>query len=180
MENLTSPLSTRDTTISRDLNLNFERLLGGEKLEAKEALFAALATARSVGYDDLANKAREKLGELGVPANEIREAEESAAIMGMLNTYYKFRSFISRAGEEKMNDYAQAGLRMTALARPALGKIQFEMLAFAVSVVNGCETCVISHEAVLREAGVPPEKIHELVRVASVVKAMKTLSEVAA
>jgi len=72
-----------------------------------------------------------------------------------------------------------AGLRMTALARPALGKVNFEMLAFTVSVVNGCETCVISHEAVLREAGLGAEKIHDLARMASVVKALKTLSETA-
>ena len=110
---------------------------------------------------------------------ERKEAEESAAIVGMLNTYYKFRSFMSHAGETKLEDYRTAGLRMTALARPALGKVNFEMLAFTVSVVNGCETCVISHEAVLREAGLGAEKIHDLARMASVVKALKTLSETA-
>jgi alkyl hydroperoxide reductase subunit D len=177
---LVSPLTNRETTIARDLNLNFERLLTGEKLEPREALFTLLATARSVGYGELADLAKAKLREMQIADNEIREAEESAAIMGMLNTYYKFRSFIAKAGETKLEDYNQAGLRMTSLARPALGKVQFEMLAFAVSTVNGCETCVISHENVLREAGVPPEKIHDLVRIASVVKALKTLSEVAA
>ncbi|MGE3260643.1 MAG: carboxymuconolactone decarboxylase family protein [Bacteriovoracia bacterium] len=180
MEQIKSLLADRDTTIARDLNLNFERLLAGEKLEPKEAALAVLATARSVGYDELAKAARERLRAMEVAPEEIREGEESAAIMGMLNTYYKFRSFIFKVGEEKQTDYAQAGLRMTSLARPVLGKVQFEMLAFAVSIVNGCETCVVSHENVLREAGVPHEKIHELVRIASVVKALKTLSEVAA
>lgn len=180
MEAMISPLAARETTIARDLNLNFERVLAGDKLEPKEASLAVLATARSVGYNDLVNAARARLAGLGASAEEIREGEESAAMMGMLNTYYKFRSFISKVGEEKASDYSQAGLRMTALGRPLLGKVQFEMLAFAVSVVNGCETCVVSHENVLREAGVPHEKIHELVRIASVVKALKTLSEVAA
>lgn len=177
---ITSPLLERDSTIARDLNLNFERLLAGEKLEPKEAALAVLATARSVGYEELAGLARDRLRALDASPEEIREGEESAAIMAMLNTYYKFRSFIHKVGEEKQQEYATAGLRMTSLGKPVLGKVQFEMLAFAVSIVNGCETCVVSHENVLREAGVPHEKIHELVRIASVVKAMKTLSEAAA
>jgi alkyl hydroperoxide reductase subunit D len=175
-----SPLAERETTIARDLNLNLQRLTSGGSLEPREAFLALLATARSVGYDELADKAKEQLRALGLAEPEIREAEESAALMGMLNTYYKFRTFIGKAGEEKLNDYRQAGLRMTALAKPVLGKVTFEMLAFAVSVVNGCETCVTSHEAVLRAAGVEAEKIHDLARLASVVKALKALSEVGA
>lgn len=182
MENteFVSPLAHLETTIARDLNLNLGKLVGGGALEAKEAYLALLATARSVGYDDLARLARDQLKAHGLGDAEIREAEESAAIMGMLNTYYKFRTFIHAKGEDKQNDYRQAGLRMTSLGKPVLGKVTFEMLAFAVSVVNGCETCVTSHEAVLREAGVPADKIHDLARMASVVKALKALSEVAA
>ena len=62
--------------------------------------------------------------------------------------------------------------------KPVLGKEKFEMLAFAVSVVNGCESCVVSHENVLRAAELSAEKIHDLARMASVVRALKTLSEV--
>jgi alkyl hydroperoxide reductase subunit D len=175
-----SPLSARETTIARDLNLNLQKLMTGGNLEPKEANMALLATARSVGYDELADMARAQLRAHGLQDAEILEAEESAAIMGMLNTYYKFRTFIGNSSEEKLNDYRQAGLRMTSLAKPVMGKVNFEMLAFAVSVVNGCETCVTSHEHVLREAGVTPEKIHDLARMASVVKALKALSEVAA
>ncbi len=177
MKEFQSPLSARETTIARDLNLNLERLLNGGQLDPKEGYLALLATARAAGYAELAKEARTQLEALGLSAVEIQEAEESAAIMGMLNTYYKFRTFIGRVGEEKLNDYRQAGLRMTSLARPTLGKETFEMLAFAVSVLNGCESCVASHENVLREAGVGAEKIHDLARMASVVKALKTLSE---
>ncbi len=176
MSEFISPLAARETIIARDLNLNLQKIMAGSVLEPKEASLALLATARAVGYDELAGLARSLLEGHGVTAAEIREAEESAAIMGMLNTYYKFRGFVTKVGDAKEEDYRTAGLRMTALARPALGKVPFEMLAFAVSVVNGCETCVVSHEHVLREAGVAAEKIHDLARLASVVKAMKTLS----
>jgi alkyl hydroperoxide reductase subunit D len=65
---------------------------------------------------------------------------------------------------------------MTALARPLLGKERFEMLAFTVSVLNGCETCTRAHEKTLRDADVGVEKIHDLARLASIVRALKTLS----
>ena len=43
---------------------------------------------------------------------------------------------------------------MTALARPLIGKERFEMLSFAVSVLNGCEACTRAHEKALKDAGV--------------------------
>src|SRR5256885_684523 len=79
----------------------------------------------------------------------LEEASDSAAIMGMLNVYYRFRHMVA-----KNDDYRTVGLRMTALAKPLLGKERFEMLAFAVSVLNGCESCIRSHEEVLRQASV--------------------------
>ena len=178
MAEFISPLAARETTIARDLNLNLQKIMNGASLEPKEAALALLAVSRSVGYEELVVVARELLSQHGVGEAEIQEAEESAAIMAMLNTYYKFRGFITRAGETKLEDYRTAGLRMTSLAKPALGKVVFEMLAFAVSVVNGCETCVVSHEAVLRDAGVNAEKIHDLARLASVVRALQTLDKV--
>lgn len=177
-ENFVSPLAHKETTIAKDLNLNLQRLVSDGALSPTEVQLALLATARTVGYEELAEVARVRLQSLGIDPVQITEAEESAAIMGMLNTYYKFRTFIHGVGEEKQQDYRQAGLRMTALGKPALGKESFEMMAFAVSVINGCETCVVSHEKVLRDAGVSVDKIHDLARLASVVKALKTLSQV--
>jgi alkyl hydroperoxide reductase subunit D len=171
-----SPLSHRDSTIARDLNLNLQRMITGGNLEPKEAFLSLLALARTVAYEELAQLAKDKLTAHGLTDVEIREAEESAAMMGMLNTYYKFRTMITNGG--KAEDYKAAGLRMTALAKPVLGKVNFEMLAFAVSVVNGCETCIISHEAVLRDAGFSADKIHDLARMAATVKALKVLSEI--
>ncbi|HEY8279655.1 MAG TPA: carboxymuconolactone decarboxylase family protein [Bdellovibrionota bacterium] len=172
-----SPLAERATTIARDLNLNLQKLMNEGHLEQLEANLSLLAAARAVGYYELAQVAKARLASLGMSEPELREAEESAAIMGMLNTYYKFRSFIAKAGDEKADEYRTTGLRMTSLAKPLLGKTLFEMLAFTVSVVNGCETCVISHERVLREAGMGAEKVHDLARIAAVVKALKVLSE---
>jgi alkyl hydroperoxide reductase subunit D len=91
--------------------------------------------------------------------------------MGMLNTYYRFKHMTEHA-----DDFKNAGLRMTVFAKPVLGKTRFEMLSFAVSVLNGCENCIRSHELVLRQMEVPVEKIHDLVRIAAVGKGIQALS----
>lgn len=158
------------TPIGRDLKLNLKRLLEEGALISTEGYAALLATATAVEHRPLARVARETLAKLGMPPEQIQEAAESAGIMGMLNVYYRFKHLIDNEEE-----YRSAGLRMTALSRPALGKVTFEMLSFALSVLNGCPSCVRSHEKVLREAGVSVEKVHDLARLASVVKGLQGL-----
>ena len=55
--------------------------------------------------------------------------------------------------------YQRAGLRMNSLSKPQNGKDKFEMMAFTVSVVNGCTTCVSSHEKALTDIGVSRDQI---------------------
>ncbi len=172
MENLEQILPKSDSIISKDLRLNLVRLLSEGALDKIEAHFALLAVATSAKAKGLQDYAQGYLKEAGINAAEIQEARESAAIMGMLNTYYKFRHMV-----QKPDDYKTASLRMTALAKPVLGKHKFEMLAFAVSVLNGCETCIRSHEEVLRQADTSVEKIHDLARLASVVKGLSAFAE---
>lgn len=172
---LEGALSVSPTTIARDLRLNLKRLLEEGALAREEAMLALLALATSAADERLDAYARDQLPQLGFDAEQVREASESAAIMAMLNVYYRFRHMIDNDEE-----YRAAGLRMTALARPALGKERFEMLAFAVSVLNGCESCIRSHERALRDAGIGVEKIHDLARLAAVVKGLHALDARAA
>jgi alkyl hydroperoxide reductase subunit D len=160
----------RDTTIARDLKLNLKRVLSEGALSPEEANLTLLACASSVGFAEAARNARIALEGQGVAAEVIQEASESAAIMAMLNIYYRFRHFVG-----KDEDYKMAGLRMTALARPLMGKEKFELLATAVSAINGCETCVKGHEATLREGAMDVAKIHDAVRMAAIVKALSVL-----
>lgn len=163
-------LENYDSTIARDLKLNLKRLLSEGALEPAESLPALLATATSAGSQRLADLARDELNARDFTTEQIRESAEVAAIMGMLNMYYRTRHMLHND-----TDYRTAGLRMTALAKPILGRERFEMLAFAVSVLNGCETCLRSHEHALREAGVTVEKTHDLIRLAAVVKGLSAL-----
>jgi alkyl hydroperoxide reductase subunit D len=163
-------LPVQSSTIARDLKLNLKRIIEDGALGEEHATAALLALATSTGDGTLADYARGRLAEFGLSTEQIQEAAESAAIMGMLNVYYRFRHMLGNDDE-----YRAAALRMTALARPALGRERFEMLAFAVSVLNGCEYCIRSHEKVLRDAGINVDQIHDLARLAAVVKGLHAL-----
>ncbi|OFZ31221.1 MAG: hypothetical protein A2622_01080 [Bdellovibrionales bacterium RIFCSPHIGHO2_01_FULL_40_29] len=161
-----------DTAVYRDLSLNFKKVMEDSPLEPIERLMNMAAIARSLHWKELENMAASELRELGVGDLEIQECFEAAAIMGMLNTYYKFKGFLAA---DVLPDYARAGLRMNSLTKPLNGKANFEMMAMAVSVVNGCPTCVSSHEKALTEIGVTRDKIHDLARLAAVLKGLSSL-----
>jgi alkyl hydroperoxide reductase subunit D len=164
--------ANHSTTIFRDLLMNFKKIMEESPLEENDRLLSLLAVASSLQHSSLETFAIEQLQERGLTPEQIQEAKESAAIMGMLNTYYKFKSFVD---PQSLDSYARAGLRMQALMKPQNGKEKFEMMAFAVSVVNGCPSCVFSHEKALRQLNVDPEKIHDLARLAAVVKGLAVL-----
>jgi len=159
------------SVIARDLKLNLNKFLESGTLSREDAHLALLAAAAAVKDSALAAFATEQLQTLGFNEDQIREARESAAIVGMLNTYYRFRHFLGNPDE-----YRVAGLRMTALARPVIGKERWEMLAFTVSVLNGCETCTKAHEKALKDAGISTDRIHDLARIASIVKGLSFLA----
>jgi alkyl hydroperoxide reductase subunit D len=162
-----------DSPVARDLKLSLRRVLEDSSLGGDERLFTLLATATSAGHGDLANFARTELFARGKSEDEVREATESVALMAMLNMYYRFRHMLG-----KEDDYKAARLRMNSMSKPVLGKERFEMLALAVSILNGCESCIRSHEKVLRDAGLEAEKIDELARIAASVKGLSVLNSI--
>jgi alkyl hydroperoxide reductase subunit D len=170
-----SLIGERDSSIARDLKLNIKRILEGEFLSADETNLGLLALGASIGDDEIVNFATEQLASSFTP-EQILEAKESAAITSMLNVYYKFRRFLTdNLPAEESEPYKMAKLRMNGMAKPHLGKDKFELLALGVSALNGCEPCVVAHEKTCREHGVSPDKIHEMARLAAVVKAIVTL-----
>lgn len=174
---LDSLFTGRDSAIARDLKLNLKKLTTDGALSADEAALTLAAVAQSVGSAALGELAALAARAAGVTEPELAEAIEAAAIMGMLNRYYRFRHYLEAAqGKDYLTEhYRAAGLRMNGLSKPVLGKARFELLALAVSIVNGCEVCVTSHERELRQHGVEAEKIHDLARLAAVAAGVATL-----
>lgn len=171
---LENQFGNSETAVFRDLSLNFKKIMEDSPLEPIDRLLNVLAIGQTLSWQSLVQFASTELKELGADDLQIREAKESAAIMGMLNTYYKFKSFLSA---ETLSDtaYQRVGLRMNSLSKPINGKERFEMMAFSVSVVNGCPSCVASHEKALTDIGVSRDKVHDLARLAAVTKGLSAL-----
>ena len=64
-----------------------------------------------------------------------------------------------------------AGLRMNRLMQPATNRTDFELMALAVSAINGCEMCVRAHEKTVTEGGLTPDHVNDAVRIAATVYA---------
>jgi alkyl hydroperoxide reductase subunit D len=87
--------------------------------------------------------------------------------MAMNNVYYRFRHMVGKPvyGEKP------AGLRMNRLVQPATNRTDFELMALAVSALNGCEMCVRAHEKTVTEGGLTPDHVNDAVRIAATIYA---------
>jgi alkyl hydroperoxide reductase subunit D len=105
----------------------------------------------------------------------IEDALAAAGLMAMNNVYYRFRHLVGKPsyGEKP------ARLRMNRIARPATNKADFELFCLAVSAINGCETCIRAHEAIVVPT-LSEQHVHDAVRVASVVNAVAVALELSA
>lgn len=155
-----------ETTTQRDLKLNFKKFFLESGLNPKDAGLIALASAETVNCLPLIQLASTHLKAQGATDEEISEARDAAAIMSLNNMFYRFRHFT----QEKEVYQKPAGLRMNVLARPVTGKASFEMMALAVSIINGCEACVKSHEQSVLSHGITEDQIYDLARLASIIK----------
>ena len=68
--------------------------------------------------------------------------------MAMNNIYYRFVHLVHAADYKTL----PAKLRMTAMAKPGVDKVDFELWSLVVSAINGCGMCLEAHEKVLPRA----------------------------
>ena len=66
---------------------------------------------------------------------------------------------------------------MSVIGNPGIDKLDFELLSLAVSAINGCGTCVASHERQLRQHGFEREAVQSAVRIAATVHAVARVLE---
>jgi alkyl hydroperoxide reductase subunit D len=158
---------------ARDTKLNLQSVLQQGSLSAAQrwgtAIASAIASRNSELRDAvLADAATE------VDATVVDDAMAAASLMAMNNVYYRFRHMIGK------ESYSQipARLRMQRIAKPASNKVDFELFCLAVSAINGCESCVRSHEHVVREGGLSEEQVNDAVRIAAVINAAAVSLEI--
>jgi alkyl hydroperoxide reductase subunit D len=174
-------MSTLDTIrdaipdYARDLKLNLGSVLttsGAPGLSEKQIWAVALASAiasRNVHF----TRDIEALATTHLDPAYLNAARAAAAIMGMNNIYYRFLHLVEDP------EYAQlpARLRMNVIGNPGIEKIDFELLSLAVSAINGCGTCVASHERQLRKHELTREAVQSAVRIAATVHAVARVLE---
>jgi alkyl hydroperoxide reductase subunit D len=149
---------------AKDIKLNLRAVLEQSTLSPEQRYGVAVASAIAARNPAL-QSALVSAARTAVPEAVIDDAVAAAALMAMNNVYYRFRHMIDKA------EYAQkpARLRMQRLARPLTNKTDFELFSLAVSAINGCETCVRAHEAVVLQGGLTEDHVNDAVRIAAVV-----------
>lgn len=164
-------LADTDARYLKDLKINVTNSLTATTLSKKEAYLLGLAVAVNEKHTDL-QASFEKLatGE-GATAKDIAEIISCTSLMNANNVYYRFRHFVNK----EFYTATPAGIRMSIMANPVLGKEFFELVSLTVSALNGCEMCVTSHEEALLKHGTEQQRILEAVRLGAVLRSLVVL-----
>ena len=160
---------------ARDLQLNLGTVLsaaGAPGLSERQIWAVALAAA-SASRDAEFTRRLQALAAQHLDAAHVNAAHAAAAIMGMNNVYYRFLHLVEDEEYAKL----PARLRMSVIGNPGIAKADFELLSLAVSAINGCGTCVASHERQLRQHGFEREAVQSAVRIAATVHAVARVLE---
>jgi alkyl hydroperoxide reductase subunit D len=155
---------------ARDLKLNLGSVLssaGAPGLNERQIWSVALASAIAARNPEF-TRAIEAAASEHLDAAYLQAARAAAAIMGMNNVYYRFLHLVEDPEYGRM----PARLRMNVIGNPGIDKVDFELISLAVSAINGCGTCVASHERQVRQHGLPREAVQSAVRIAATVHAV--------
>ncbi|MBB5869531.1 alkyl hydroperoxide reductase subunit D [Allocatelliglobosispora scoriae] len=152
---------------AKDIRLNLGSVIDDSLLTEQQLWGTLLASAiaarsavviREVGADAV----------LHLGAEALQAAKAAASIMAMSNVFYRAKDLI---GDEAYLSLP-ARLRMTAVGRPGVDRVDFKLWCLGVSAVHGCGVCLSSHSAAVVAAGIAVEVAHEVFRVAAVVHAV--------
>jgi len=160
---------------ARDLALNLGSVLtgaGAPGLNERQIWGVALAAAAASGNAAF-GRSVQALATRHLDAAHVSAAHAAAAVMTMNNVYYRFLHLVQDEEYAKL----PARLRMNVLGNPGTPKADFELLALAVSAINGCGSCVASHERQLRAHGLEREAVQSAVRIAATVHAVARVLE---
>ncbi|RPD43191.1 carboxymuconolactone decarboxylase family protein [Chitinophaga barathri] len=164
-------LAAVDARYLKDLKINITNALEAATLPKKDAYLLGLAVAVNeklptlqAGFEQLALAA-------GATDKEVAEVVSCTSLMNANNVFYRFRHFVGK----EFYTSAPAGIRMSIMANPVVGKEFFELVSLVISALNGCEMCVTSHEDALLKHGTEQQRILDGVRLGAVVRSLGVL-----
>lgn len=156
----------------KDLKINVSNVLNNTQyLNKKEALLLAYAVAVNERFDLLKDSFSKQAQEAGATEAELSEIVACTSLMNTNNIFYRFRHFV------KKDFYSNqpAGIKMSIMMNPVLGKEFFELLSLVISSINGCEMCVTSHEQSVLQHGSSEARVLESVKLGAVLKGLITV-----
>ena len=159
-------LKDRLPDYARDLKLNLSSLAAEQLLSPQQKAGSFVAAALAANHAPTTEAVVARFGRELSPV-ALNAAKTAAALMAMNNIYYRFVHLVHAADYKTL----PAKLRMTAMAKPGVDKVDFELWSLVVSAINGCGMCLEAHEKVCREH-LSPEQIQAAVRIAATVHAV--------
>lgn len=162
-------LAAVDSRFIKDLKLNVSGVLGSTNFNRKETSLLALSVVANQKHDLLMAAFESKARNEGASDAEIAEVYACTALMNTNNVFYRFRHYMD--GVEYYNNQP-AGLRMSSMMNPVLGKELFELMSLVISAVNGCQRCVVSHENSVKQHGASEQRIYDGIRLGAVIKSL--------
>jgi len=165
-------LAAADNRFLKDLKLNVAAVLKSNNLNKKEAALLALSVAANERSGLLVSAFETMAKNEGAHDGEIAEIHACTALMNTNNVFYRFRHYLP---QNQYYNNTPAGLRMSIMMNPVLGKEFFELVSLAVSALNGCEMCVTSHEQSVKQHGASEARIYDAVRLAAVIKSLAVI-----
>jgi alkyl hydroperoxide reductase subunit D len=159
---------------AKDARLNIQSVLDASSLTPEQKWGVAVATAIATRNPELRRAVVNDALAAVAPA-VVDDAKAAAALMAMNNVYYRFRHMVGKPSYSTRSPR----LRMNWIAKPLTSKADFELSCLAVSAVNGCQSCIASHEDVVLEAGLSEEQVHDAVRIAAAMAGMAVALEAA-
>ncbi|MBI2418354.1 MAG: carboxymuconolactone decarboxylase family protein [Ignavibacteriales bacterium] len=159
-----------ETKYLRDARINLKNVLQSTNFTVKEAYLLALSIAVNEKNDVLSASFTASAKENGATDAEIAETHACTSLLTVNNVFYRFRHFMKKDSYQTMS----AGIKMNLMVNPVLGKEFFELMSLAVSSVNGCEACVVSHESSVLKHGASEARVFDAIRLAAVVRGIST------
>lgn len=164
-------LATVDARYLKDLKINVTNALESSTMEKKEAYLIGLSVAVNEKLTELQGGFEQMALAAGASDKEVADVISCTSLMNANNVYYRFRHFV----EKEFYTTAPAGIRMSIMANPVIGKEFFELLSLVVSALNGCQMCVTSHEEALLKHGTSQQRVLDAVRLGAVIKSLGVL-----
>lgn len=164
-------LAVTENRYLRDLKVNLGNALAYSTLSKKESYLLALAVAVNEKSQALVDAFTKLASDAGASQEEIAETFACVSLLNANNVFYRFRHFTKK----EFYQNTPAGIKMSIMMNPVLGKEFFELMSLMVSALNGCEMCVNAHEASVMKLGSGEQRIYDTIRLSAIVRSFTSL-----